>query len=237
MSDAIEGYKRYAIYYAPPEGSPLARLGAAWLGYDAATGLDVDFPHDVPNLPAPRETLVREAARYGFHATLKPPFALVEGISAADLDEALRAVVATQAPIVAPALRVAGDLGFACLRPGHPSAELDALAAACVTGLDLLRAPLTPAELAHRRRAGLDTTEDANLRNWGYPYVLGLFRFHISLTGRLPRVEVNEAAAALGRLFAPVLGPQFGIDDICLFGDPGEGGRFRLLRRYRLAGG
>jgi putative phosphonate metabolism protein len=237
MSDAIEGYKRYAIYYAPPEGSALGRLGAAWLGYDAATGLDVGFPHDAPNLPAPRETLVRETARYGFHATLKAPFTLVEGISAADLDEALRAVVATQPPIVAPMLRVAGDLGFACLRPSRPSPELDALAAACVTGLDLLRAPLTPAELAHRRRAGLDTTEDANLRNWGYPYVLSLFRFHMSLTGRLPRLEVNEAAAALGRLFAPVLEPQFGIDDICLFGDPGEGGRFRLLRRYRLAGG
>ena len=70
---------RYAIYFAPHSGSLLARFGASLLGYDPATGAEVDAPdhpafHDPLSLgwtAAPR--------RYGFHATLKAPFHLAEG--------------------------------------------------------------------------------------------------------------------------------------------------------------
>ena len=40
----IDGYRRYAIFWAPPAGSGLARFGAAWLGWDAETGRDVAQP-------------------------------------------------------------------------------------------------------------------------------------------------------------------------------------------------
>ncbi|HDR28083.1 MAG TPA: phosphonate metabolism protein, partial [Rhodovulum sp.] len=33
----MEGYKRYAIYFAPEPG-PLAEFGAAWLGWDPLAG-------------------------------------------------------------------------------------------------------------------------------------------------------------------------------------------------------
>ena len=33
-------WRRHAIYFAPPEGDPLAAFGAAWLGWDPAAGLD-----------------------------------------------------------------------------------------------------------------------------------------------------------------------------------------------------
>ena len=35
---------RYAVYFAPEPQSALARFGAAWLGYDAATGARVPQP-------------------------------------------------------------------------------------------------------------------------------------------------------------------------------------------------
>ncbi len=38
---------RYAIYYAPPEASDLARFAASWLGWDPASG------ESVPHLDAP----------------------------------------------------------------------------------------------------------------------------------------------------------------------------------------
>lgn len=241
MLGQAPSYQRFAIYYAPPAGSPLAALGAAWLGYDADTGAAVD-PRDLigeavlGSLPMSHEALVRPARVYGFHATLKAPFRLGEGIDSETLDGAVAALAARTPPVTAPRLRVKSDLGFVALQPDGKAAALDALAASCVTGLDLLRAPLTAAELAKRRRNGLDTVEDAHLRNWGYPYVLDRFRFHVTLTSQLARLEARELAAVLDDLFSPALEQPFRVDELCLFGDPGEGRPFRLLKRYALTG-
>jgi len=232
----LDGCARYAVYYAPPKGSALAFAGAAWLGHDPERGA----PHarlEVDDLPAPRADLVRRAARYGLHGTLKAPFRLNEGMDVAALDEAITALAAAHAPVAAPGLTVTADLGFVALRPGGPCPALDTLAAACVTGLDLLREPMTATELAEKRRGGLEQREDENLRAWGYPYVLDCFQFHITLTGPLPRADAEQSRRALARALRGALPERFEIGDICLFGDPGGAAPFRLLRRYPLTGG
>lgn len=232
----LDGYARYAVYYAPPAGSALAFAGAAWLGCDPQHGA----PHarlEVDDLPAPRDDLVRRAARYGLHGTLKAPFRLNEGMEVSALDAAIGALAEAHAPVAAPGLEVSADLGFVALRPAAPCPALDALAAACVTGLDLLREPLTAAELAEKRRGGLEQREDENLRAWGYPYVLDCFQFHITLTGPLPRADAEQARRALARALRGALPERFEVNDVCLFGDPGGGAPFRLLRRYPLTGG
>ena len=82
----MDDWRRQAIYFAPPAGSPLARFGAAWLGWDPEAGAEVEgLP--VAGLPLPREALVAAPRRYGFHATLKPPFRLAAGRDAAGLDD------------------------------------------------------------------------------------------------------------------------------------------------------
>jgi hypothetical protein len=235
MTASLHGYDRYAVYYAPPAGSALARLGAAWLGWDPDAGAEAG-PLEIDGLPETRARLVREARRYGLHATFKAPFRLAEGIGVEILDAAVAALAARLPPAAGPALAVAIDLGFICLRPGGPAPAVDALAAACVTELDLLRAPLTSAELFRRRRAGLDMVEDAHLRTWGYPYVLDRFSFHITLTGPLAKAEARLAAPLFAEAFAGALDGPFAIGELCLFGDPGERGPFRLLRRYPLGG-
>lgn len=234
-------FQRYALYYAPPSGSGLARLGAAWLGIDPETGAECtpepDFePAVLRALPLPHETLVRKARVYGFHATLKAPFRLAEDIDRPTFEEAIAAFAARTAPVVAPRLALRGDMGFVALRPSAPCPALDALAAACVTKFDVMRAPLTAAEIARRRRGGLDTLEDRYLREWGYPYVLERFRFHMTLSSALSRAEAHQVAEALYPIFEPHLDSPFRIDEVCLFGDPGEGHPFRLLRRYPLTG-
>ncbi len=70
---------RYAVYFAPDPASPLTRFGASWLGYDVASGAPVAQPA-VAGIAAERlRAITAEPRRYGFHATLKPPFALAEG--------------------------------------------------------------------------------------------------------------------------------------------------------------
>ena len=66
--------RRYAIYHAPPAGE-FARRAAGWLGWDAERGQVAAHP----DLGLPAGEMTAEPRRYGFHATIKPPFRLREG--------------------------------------------------------------------------------------------------------------------------------------------------------------
>ena len=230
----IQGYARYAIFWTPQAGSGLARFGAAWLGWDAEAGRCVARP-DAP-LPRSLAEITRTPRRYGFHATLKPPFRLAAGTGAAALDRALAALAARTPPISAPGLAPSTRLGFLALMPAGPAPALDALAAACMRGLERYCAPPDAAELAQRRTRGLTPRHEHNLTRWGYPYVLEDFRFHLTLGGDLRPGEAEPLIEAVTALAAPHLAPVLHLDDICLFGDPGAGDAFRLLRRYPLSG-
>ncbi len=83
-------FRRYALFWAPPRGSALARFGASWLGWDAEAGELVPHP-EVPRLPLPVAEITATPRRYGFHGTLKPPFRLAEGANVAGLDAAAAA--------------------------------------------------------------------------------------------------------------------------------------------------
>ncbi len=230
----IDGYTRYAIFWAPPAGSGLARFGAAWLGWDAETGRDAAQP--ALALPRPLDQITRTPRRYSFHGTLKPPFRLAAGTDAAGLDRALAGLAAGMPPATAPGLAPSTRLGFLALMPGGPAPALDALAAACTRRLDRFSAPPDAAELAQRRARGLTPRQEANLTRWGYPYVLDDFRFHLTLGDHLQSGEAAALIEAVTALAAPHLDPVLHLDDICLFGDPGAGEGFHLLRRYPLTG-
>ena len=59
-----------------------------------------------------------------------------------------------------PALKVDRLSGFIALRPAGTAAELMALAGDCVTGLDVLRAPLEAGERTRQHAAGLTPRQD-----------------------------------------------------------------------------
>ncbi|MCL5775666.1 DUF1045 domain-containing protein [Limibaculum sp. FT325] len=223
----IEGYRRYAVYWAPPAGSELAQAGARWLGWDAEARRAA-APEGGPLAAVP--------GRYGFHATLKAPFRLREGMPASALDTAVAALAGRLAPAAAPGLAADAGLGFVALRPTGPCPTLDAVAASCVTGLDRFRAPPGPAEMARRRAEGLDARGEALLARWGYPRVLDGFQFHVTLTGPVAGAEAELAVARAQARFAPLLAPRFVLDALCLFGEPGAGQPFHLLRRHALGG-
>jgi putative phosphonate metabolism protein len=227
---------RYAVYFAPALDSPLARFGAAWLGYDVAAGVPVAQPV-IPEIPAERlQAITAEPRRYGFHATLKPPFVLAADVGADALDETLAMLAGRTAAFAAPRLHLACISGFWALMLSEPCPMLDRLAARCVSEFDRFRAPPSTIELARRRSAGLSPRQDALLTRWGYPYVMEEFRFHMTLTARLG----GDEGAAVGRVLVPRVESfcqdPLPIDAICLFRQDRREAPFRLTRRYQLAG-
>ncbi len=227
---------RYAIYAAPAPGSALAHHASAWLGRDALTGLP--RPQPLP-LAMPIEAVVaitREADRYGFHGTLKPPFQLAEDRDEAMLVAALEAYGARTAPVDLGPLSVQDLSGFIALRPVVSPPALGALAADIVEIFDDFRRPPDAGELARRRAHGLTPAQEANLARWGYPYVMDDFRLHFTLTSRLPAAERPPLIGWLERYFAPVLAQPFTLDTLWLFVEPEPGAPFRQVRGFALTG-
>ncbi|WP_147125369.1 DUF1045 domain-containing protein [Shimia ponticola] len=221
-------YSRFAIYYVAPEGT-LAEFGASWLGWDIARGCVVPLM-DHPGLAA-----ITEAPRkYGFHGTLKPPFRLADGAS----EDGLHTALSDMARMLPPArcdgleLRVLG--GFLALTPRGDLRPLQQVAETCVIALDRFRAPLTDAELARRRKANLSDRQEALLRDWGYPYVMDQFRFHLTLSGKIAKADM-PAWTKTARDALPDLPRPFVIDQVALCGERCDG-RFEVIHRYPLTG-
>lgn len=227
-AEAMQGMKRYAVYYAPPAGE-FASRAARWLGRHAETGEMLPHPEAGFDVAA----LTAEPRRYGFHATLKPPFRLAEGRDIAGLHAALQDVAAALAPVSLDGLTPARIGRFLALIPEGETAALQSFAAEIVTRLEPFRAALTPAEVARRRPGTLTPRQRELLAQYGYPYVLEEFRFHMTLTDGTP--EAERAMGFVQDWFAPVLPRPFEISGICLFGEPAVG-PFRLLHRYPLSG-
>ena len=227
----MDDIARYALYLMP-EGT-LGAFGEDWLGWDAARGVALPAPDGAP---ADWEAIAAEPRRYGFHATIKPPFRLAEGCTADALGAAVAGLCADLAPVDCAGLKLSAIEGFLALVPEGETAALDTFAARVVAALDGFRRPAEAGEIARRRAAGLTAGQEANLVRWGYPYVMEEFRAHFTLTGRLPSARGAEVAAHLATRLATVPLCPFQVDSLCLAGEM-VGGGFRLLHRYALSGG
>jgi putative phosphonate metabolism protein len=225
---------RYAIYYVPPAASGLYRNAAQWLGRDVETGSEKPRPavgdlawHEIADITA-------SPKHYGFHATLKPPFVLRDGVNEQTFLAAVADVCNTRRPFSLPALRVGTIAGFVALLLSEPCAEMDDLANTCVEALDPFRAPPSPAELEKRRQAQLTPRQEELLEKWGYPYVMEEFRFHMTLTERLP--EPDEIRESLDAFFAPHLREPPRVDGIAVCRQDQRSQPFQILARVPFGG-
>jgi putative phosphonate metabolism protein len=226
--------RRYALYFAPDAGTPLDRFGASWLGRDARTGAAIAFP-EITGLPAAAIAHLTKAPRlYGFHATLKPPFALAGRCSVEALTAALAEFAEHRPAVAAPPLRLEAIGRFLALVPEVPSPALHALAADCVERFDRFRAPASADDVARRRSAGLAPRQQQFLARWGYPYVLEEFRFHLTLTGALDDADRAHATVALAPLIAPFGKTPLAVTAVSLFEQDAPSQPFRLTRRFPL---
>lgn len=211
---------RAAIYFAPPADEPLSRAAAAWLGRDAWTGDPVDRARVTGLDDAAMDALTAAPRRYGFHATLKPPFFLAAGRSLAELRPALAAFANGRPPLTIAALRIERIGAFFALTSEHPSPAVHALADDAVRDFDRFRAPPEANEIARRRPESLTPRQREHLFAWGYPYVFDEFRFHMTLTGPAPEADADRVEAALRERFAAFIGRPLAIDTLCLFVEP-----------------
>ena len=218
---------RFAVYYAPRPGA-FADTAAGWLGGDLPQPA-------LPGLPRPAAAITTDPRRYGFHGTIRAPFRPAPAQSARIITDRVASLAARLPPVTCDGLRLENLHGFLALTPVGCEAALLALGAAVVEGTDDLRAALSTAEIARRRPERLTPRQRALMERWGYPFVMEEFRFHLTLTDRLPEDEAAPVMAALAAHFAPVLPHPFVIEDLCLFGEDAAG-RFHLLHRYPLSG-
>lgn len=232
---ALSSAYRYAIYFAPGLDDPLWRAGSQWLGRDAFTGARHEQPPLSGLTVAAQQHLTAAPRRYGWHATLKAPFALEATADLQRLRLALRELCRGANPFVLPRLGVTLLDDFLALVPTETSTDLDRIARACVSQLHTLAAPLSPADLARRRTAKLSVTEDEMLVTWGYPYVMDHFRFHMSLSGSLAGVSattIDMLVNAASEWFAALSSCEF--SSLALFAEPTSGADFVLLEHVPL---
>jgi putative phosphonate metabolism protein len=225
---------RYAIYYAPVPDSALDRFGAHLLGYDASSGETMAFPDGIEQTLPDWRDLTQDPRKYGFHATLKAPMVLADGKTEAELAAACATFAAMPRPIplIKPVVSAIGD--FIAIVPSNPSAELQELAADTVQTFDPFRAPLTAEDRTRRNPDWLPPRQRDYLERWGYPYVMEEFRFHMTLTGRLPAERREIALTILRERFASLDMKSLAVDRLALFKQSDAGSRFQIARQYSL---
>ncbi len=218
-------FQRYAIYWTPRQGSDFEAFGQRWFGSGAgAFGL-------APDLLA---RAVKSPARYGLHATLKAPFRLRDSASEQELQQTLDRFCAKRRPTLGGALKLAQFQSYLGLVLSGQTSDIDWLAAECVTHFDRFRAPLDESDRDRRAHSALSAQEEMFLHEFGYPYVLSEFRFHISLAGPLLKDELSGVAAALEPHLAPFMAGPMAIEDLSLLGEL-DTGVFETISRHRFS--
>lgn len=218
-------FTRYGVYFTPRPGA-FADAGAAWLGWDLTAGRAVGTTDDA---------VAARPRKYGFHGTIKPPFRLAQDTTTEGLKEALEALSRRLAPVALDGLTLSRIGSFLALTPVGDVRDLAELAGHAVRDLDVFRAPPTDGELARRRQSNLTPLQEENLRNWGYPYVMEAFKFHMTLTGPLARDQVGKVMADANTYFGDLPPRPFVIDSLTLVGER-DGEMFHEIHRYTLTG-
>lgn len=225
---------RFAIYLVPRADSALWDRGCRWLGRDPETG-SVHAQPAVPGFAADEiRALTRSPGHYGFHGTLKAPFRLAQGVDEAQLLDNLGLLAGSLAPVAMPELRVGRLHDFLALLPVGASAAVNALAAQFVTRLDTLRAPIEATDRARRLSTGLSARQQELLEQWGYPYVLEEFRFHMTISERLDSMQAQRLQPWIEEWFAPALAEPPEVADVGVFVQRDGNPEFTLRRRFRL---
>ncbi|SMD02931.1 DUF1045 domain-containing protein [Rhizobium sp. RU36D] len=219
---------RYAIFFTPPPSDPLTLVAASWLGRNAYSDAPVDHPdvrglgiHEIAYYTAmPR--------RYGFHATIKAPFRLNDGMSESALLRDMMRFAGTIEPFEIPRLEVLRLGDHFGLAPARPCDSLQFVSSAVIQEFDAFRAPLSEAEIERRNPDGLSATQFANLHRWGDPYVMEEYRFRMTLTGPVGGGDMARVDRALHALFDPLLEEPVVFSNLALFIEREVGAPFQV---------
>jgi hypothetical protein len=211
---------RYAVYFCPVAGSALDAFGREWLSTEIVPGM----------APERLRTLTVNVRRYGWHATLCAPFALAEGVGYDDLRQSV-ADIAQHTHAFELCLRLDRLAGFLALRASSDEKDINRLAERCVRHLNALRAP----EAWQRKAVKLDEAELALFRQFGYPYVLDRYRFHMTLCAPAGADEEHALHEWLSSRVASL--PPIRIDALTICREAAFGHPFEQVERFPFGAG
>jgi len=107
-----------------------------------------------------------------------------------------------------------------------------------VTHLDRWRAPIREPDLArHTAAYPLDDERRERTARWGYPHVFSHWRFHLTLSIRLPAqwLALRRHIEQLAREhFASALSTPLTCNELALFVEPAPGADLILLQRFAM---
>lgn len=224
--------ERFALYFTFATKNPLYQKATQWLGH-CVYNQDIDSSQSLISV-SDKFRMVRKAAHYGFHATLKPPFRLRSGTTQADLEAHLQSFTSEMKAITCPPLKIHSIANFIALIPSDSCAELNHLAKQCVIEFEQFRAPLNEIEMQKRLSSPLTVRQQQLLDEYGYPYVLDEFRFHMTLSDRMQDGLIDDALQQLSFEFSPLLNSQLNVDCVCLCHQSNPDDPFTLIKSYPL---
>jgi len=233
MSEEAVPARRHAIFWLPPPGSALAEFGRNWFGVCPETC----ETSDQSTFGLPADLAAEATARprwYTLHGTIVAPFRPADGADAGHLAQALRSFCGRRAALRTGPMRLTRLTRFLVLMPESGTATLDWLAADCVTHFNAFRAPTTPEDMARYPADRHSQRQRAHVRQFGYPYVLSDFLFHITLAGPLSDEQLDKVEEALEPHLADVVGAPLEINSLSLLTDPGGNAPFQLVERCPL---
>ena len=225
-------FTRHALFVLPEPGR-FAEAAADWLGWDVVTGMARNHPA-LPGLPRPLHGLTGAARKYGFHATIKAPFRLAPDVCTTDLALGIETLCKRLARLSLD-LEVRSIGSFVAFVPVGDTDRIGRFSATIVAGLDSFRAPLSEDDMARRRPDALTARQQEYLLEWGYPYVMDEFRYHMTLTGSVDADEIGPVIREADSYFDTVLPRPFPVTSLCHCAERRDG-RFELVHRYSLPG-
>jgi hypothetical protein len=223
---------RFALYYAPAAASPWWSAGCRWLSRDPESGAALTPPvvHALAERSTDVPTLARAPRRYGWHGTLVAPARGAEGIAFDAIVDHARRWARQQRPFDL-AVDVAALERFVAIRPAtdEGAAAMRALAGSALHAFAHLRARPSETEQRRRLETNLTARQRELLDQWGYPYVLDEFRFHMTLSDSIEAPE-RQAMIDWWRQRLPELG-SLPIHGAALYVEPRPGEPFVLAER------
>lgn len=214
----VNGKARYAIFFAPGDDTALGVYGATVLRREATSKeewVNPQIPVNFENTPVWRACVARPA-HYGFHATINAPFELNDSYSPDELFEDLSVFCKQQQPLLLENLAPRLTHRYDALAFDQQPQEIKDLAAACTTRFEKYRAPLTEQDVIRRQKKALSKSQISNLQQYGYPYVLDEFNFHMTLSGTMPDDD-NGFLRWLGVLYGQMVPETPLLDRLCVF--------------------
>ncbi len=224
---------RFAIYYTPRPGTPLAAFGRSWFGRanDGAT-LQAFSESGLTN--AGSRTIAANGRYPGLHANFRGPFQLRDGVGADALKTRLVGFARRRRPVDTGSLTLARAGRYLVLRPVEARPALDWLAAQCVAAFDGFVAPASKSENESQSDPTLNDHQRLLLSSFGDPHVLSEYRFQITLTGPLDNAHLDRVAQALWPMLEDICAEGVAVDGLSLCGRSDDRTPMRLIGRYRL---